>query len=231
MGKYIYESHMGGLYCTDDSMDFDDLYCDECGDSDWEVGYANTLEEAWELLKDKTDTFDDSICNTCPHNEDYDYCDEKCEEYQHSGGFSLAYVMEFLSENFDCKGQHYIYLVSRHIDGRDWVLVDCDPRGFKFGERHALPKMVCPLKQFVPTVARGFSYLLDGPCKDLKEIAVRKTYNGYIHIYECIEEMDEEYPKENWRDAASYKDKSWYGYMPKDKIKLIDEQIELQQYL
>ena len=58
MGKYIYESHMGGLYCSDEELDYESLYCDSCGDSDCEMGYANSLEEAWELLKDKTDTFD-----------------------------------------------------------------------------------------------------------------------------------------------------------------------------
>lgn len=231
MGQYIYESHMGGLYCTEYSQDFEDLYCEQCGDSDWELGYANNLEEAWKLLESNTATFDETVCDTCPHNDDYEYCDEHCEEYQHSGGYSLPFVMEFLVENFECKNLHYIYLISRHTDGKDWVLVDCDPRGFKFGERHALPKMVCPFEKYVPMMARSLTGFLDGPCKDLKEVAVRKTHNGFIHIYECIEEMDEEYPKENWKDAASYKDNSWYGYMLKDKVKLIDEQEELIKYL
>ena len=34
MGKYIYESHMGGLYCSDEELDYESLYCDSCGDSD-----------------------------------------------------------------------------------------------------------------------------------------------------------------------------------------------------
>lgn len=231
MGKYIYESHMGGLYCTDYNQNYEDLYCEECGDSDWEVGYAETLEDAWNLLKDKTATFDDSKCESCPHNEDYDYCDEKCEDYQHSGGFSLSYVMEFLAENFDCKTSHQIYLISRHNDEKGWVLVDCDPRDFKFGERHALPHTVCALEEYVPIVARNMTAFLDGPAKDIKEIAVRKTHNGFIHIYECIEEMSDWCPKENWREVASYRDNSWYGYMRKEQIKLIDEQKELEQYL
>ena len=52
---YIYESHMGGLYTSDEPLDYEDLYCDRCGDSDWLVGCAETREEAWNLLKDDTD--------------------------------------------------------------------------------------------------------------------------------------------------------------------------------
>ena len=32
---YIYECHMGGLYTSDEPLDYEDLYCEECGDSDW----------------------------------------------------------------------------------------------------------------------------------------------------------------------------------------------------
>ena len=73
---YIYESHMGGLYTSDDPLDYEDLYCEECGDSDWLVGYANTREEAWNLLKDDTDT-------------------------DGSGGWDYDYVQKFINENWD----------------------------------------------------------------------------------------------------------------------------------
>lgn len=51
---YIYQSHMGGLYTSDDVLDYEQTYCETCGDSDWLIGYAETREEAWELLKDDT---------------------------------------------------------------------------------------------------------------------------------------------------------------------------------
>ena len=73
---YIYEDHLGGLYTSDRELDFDELYCEQCGDSDWLVGYAATREEAWKLLKDDTDI------NGC-------------------GGWSYDYVQEFLNENWD----------------------------------------------------------------------------------------------------------------------------------
>ena len=120
---YIYEGHMGGLYCTDDVQDWESLYCEQCGDSDWELGYAETLEDAWKLLKDKTATFDDSKCLTCPHDEDYEYCDEHCEDYKHSGGYNLNYIMQFLVENFECDKLHYIYLISKHEEDKNYVFV------------------------------------------------------------------------------------------------------------
>lgn len=53
---YIYENHLGGgLYTSDNLLDYDDLYCEQCGDSDSYVGEADTREEAYELLKDDYD--------------------------------------------------------------------------------------------------------------------------------------------------------------------------------
>lgn len=50
---YIYENHLGGdLYTSDDLLEYEDLYCEQCGDSDRFVGEADTKEEAYELLKD-----------------------------------------------------------------------------------------------------------------------------------------------------------------------------------
>lgn len=51
---YIYKSHMGGLFVSDDELDYEQTYCETCGDSDWLIGYAETREEAGNLLKDDT---------------------------------------------------------------------------------------------------------------------------------------------------------------------------------
>ena len=50
-GLYIYESHLGGLYTSDFPLDDDFLYCDECGDHDWELGFAKNRTEARKLVK------------------------------------------------------------------------------------------------------------------------------------------------------------------------------------
>lgn len=41
---------MGGLYASEDFLDYDDLYCEECGDSDTYIGVANNAKEARKLL-------------------------------------------------------------------------------------------------------------------------------------------------------------------------------------
>lgn len=59
---YIYESHLGGgFYVSEEPIPFEDLYCEECGDSDWEVGQADTKEEAMNLLMERySDCYDES---------------------------------------------------------------------------------------------------------------------------------------------------------------------------
>lgn len=68
---YIYQSHMGGLFVSGDILDYEQTYCEECGDSDFLIGYAETREEAWNFLKDDTDI-------------------------NGSGGLDYEYVQEFL---------------------------------------------------------------------------------------------------------------------------------------
>lgn len=45
MGAYVYESHLGGLYTSDDYISPDELYCEQCGDSDLCLGCYNTFRE------------------------------------------------------------------------------------------------------------------------------------------------------------------------------------------
>ena len=52
---YIYESHLGNLYTSTYELDYDELYCEQCGDSDQLIGYATTKEGAWDLLKSDVD--------------------------------------------------------------------------------------------------------------------------------------------------------------------------------
>ena len=73
---YIYEGHLGGLYASNAYLNYEDLYCEACGDSDWLIGWATTREEAWELIKDDTDL-------------------------NGSGGWNYEYVKEFIETNWD----------------------------------------------------------------------------------------------------------------------------------
>ena len=49
---YIYESCCGSLYTSDEMLDYDDTYCETCGDSDRYIGYAKNKKEAYKLLKE-----------------------------------------------------------------------------------------------------------------------------------------------------------------------------------
>ena len=92
---------MGGFYTYDEYLDFEYLYCEECGDSDQLIGSAETRVEAWNLLKDEVDLFDPALCVGCTHNGDFDYCDNECENGMGSGGYSRSYVEDFIAANWD----------------------------------------------------------------------------------------------------------------------------------
>jgi len=228
--KYIYEGHMGGLYCSD--CEIEDTYCEQCGDSDWLIGTANTAKEAWELLKDQTDTFDDSKCDNCPHAEDYDYCDEKCEDYQHSGGYTLAYIMEFIAENFDTKkmNTHEIYLIAKAKKDPNYIFINCQPSGYKFGDAHALPNQISLSVDFVNKLARGLAFNIENAdYQTLKKIKTVTQKKKIIHIFEIYEDIPDD--KEEWNNRASYGGDGWYGYHNKNDLKLIPDQEFLREYL
>lgn len=74
---YLYQGHMNGLYLSDYQLDWDDLYCETCGDTDWEIGY---FESAIEILKYMADDIN----------------------VQGSGGYDLNHVLETISAFEDC---------------------------------------------------------------------------------------------------------------------------------
>ena len=53
--KYLYESHLGGIYVTDKKLSSKSLYCEQCGDSDWFLGTFETIKDFWELIGDECD--------------------------------------------------------------------------------------------------------------------------------------------------------------------------------
>ena len=73
---YIYESHLGNLYTSIYELDYDELYCEQCGDSDWLIGYADTKKKAWDLLTNYTDI-------------------------DGSGGYSYDYIQTFININWE----------------------------------------------------------------------------------------------------------------------------------
>lgn len=48
---WFYIGHLNGnIYATDEQQDFADLYCEVCGDSDWEIGEFESGEELKEYI-------------------------------------------------------------------------------------------------------------------------------------------------------------------------------------
>lgn len=230
---YIYESHMGSFYTSKELLDSDVTYCETCGDSDYLIGEAETIEDAWKLLKDKTDIFDSSVCENCEHKEDYDYCDNECESYEHSGGFSLKYVMEFLFEEFKTdKKPHYIYLIPKHKDGdKEYLYVNVQPKGYKFGDRHSFLSTVSLFEEFVPKLASELCIFLNSEKEDtFKKIKTVELKDKFVHIFIC-EEESEIYETEDWNNKASYQDEDWYGYINLENLKVIDEEKEILEYI
>lgn len=58
MSVYAYESHLGGLYTSDDYIPYDELYCEQCGDSDWCLGWYDTFKKFLEYNADDIDVGD-----------------------------------------------------------------------------------------------------------------------------------------------------------------------------
>lgn len=45
MMRWVYDGHLGTFYTTDKPMPQESLYCEQCGDYDWEMGGFATLED------------------------------------------------------------------------------------------------------------------------------------------------------------------------------------------
>lgn len=57
---YIYEGYMRSLFVSDEVLDYEQLYCETCGDSDTLIGYADNREDAERLLESYKDIFDEA---------------------------------------------------------------------------------------------------------------------------------------------------------------------------
>lgn len=54
---YIYESHLGGLYISNEELSLDETYCETCGDCDWLGCMADSWMDVAEYLRGKLDVF------------------------------------------------------------------------------------------------------------------------------------------------------------------------------
>lgn len=73
---FIYESHLSGLFTSDYPIDYEDLYCESCGDQDWEIGEFNSAIDFLEYFADEINV-------------------------EGTGGYDLEYVLSILDFD-DC---------------------------------------------------------------------------------------------------------------------------------
>lgn len=222
---YIYESHLGGLYATDEVQDWDTLYCDECGDSDTQLGSANTLEEAWTLIKDETDTFDDTQCQECIHNGDYDYCDNQCDAYLHSGGYSILYAMNFLSEYFaDARTSRTVYCLLFTKDSQHVGVYVRDKT-----HTHEFPQCGCPFSEYTSKVSGEviqdiiWAFEADSDdtppmsCQKIADVSVYTTTGTKII---AIAQLNDDIEKGvSWHISTGLQN-GWFAFMPVQKLVL-----------
>lgn len=90
--SYLYESHLGGLYTSDEQIDFDDLYCEECGGSDWEVGEYEDLRDLWGLVKGEASIFGTGGY-ALSHIATF-FCDKPQEELEEMDDLELLALIE-----------------------------------------------------------------------------------------------------------------------------------------
>ena len=61
MGLYIYDGHLGRFYTSEYPIPDDLLYCEVCGDYDWELGFAENRAEAKGILQSQDSYSDETI--------------------------------------------------------------------------------------------------------------------------------------------------------------------------
>lgn len=93
---YVYESHLGGLYIGFEEYDYDDLYCEQCGDSDNFVGRFDSVVD---YLKAYADDID-------------------CEDG--NGGYDINHVLDVLNQDGKISKTEAIEIVKTSRKNKRW---------------------------------------------------------------------------------------------------------------
>lgn len=213
---YIYQGHLGGLYASDEPLEYDALYCEECGDSDQLVGKAETAQEAFDLLTQ-------NIQDDCKNCEKYGKCHKEPVLCEYTGGYAFPYIMNFIAGEFPESVSMHVFVLARGKDNT--TMVNCHPQGHEWGE-HAVPSAPCIFPKYADEMALSCCGAMEEPDPEsLKKLAeVEKDGKTYV-VYEILENGRYE------KDAAWYAGNGWYGYLPKSDISLINDEKWLGEYL
>lgn len=205
---YLYRSHLGGLYTTSEPLDYDAMYCEECGDSDTEIGYFadNDAEGIWNEIKP------DNLCCIDCENKDCDYeteenCDKHSENYN-MNSCGLLYGMKFIAENINFNKYTYVYLICEDEKTGE-IYVDFEPVRKKFGQFHAIPNSFCFKKELEGKVAICLIPFVENIVKSPEKIAVIKDGKRTNIVYKCIVNRD----ADTQPDAVSWDGEGWRGWL------------------
>ena len=220
---YIYESHLGGLYTSDEALDYDYLYCEECGDSDTEVGYFqdDDFEGIWDTIKPF-----DLACIGCKDCTDNGECEMSCElllPYTNCNCYGLLYSMKFIEEIQDGK-KSYVYLICKDADTGK-IFVNFKPYGHKFGECQTIPSSFCYKQELELKVAYSLIPPVEKIIKEPEFIKKVSQKNRGCSVYECIvkKEKDEE------ENAAWYYNDGWYGWTDRSEYIPVDNEVFVKE--
>lgn len=203
---FIYECHMGGFYTSEHKLSFDEIYCEQCGDSDHLIGEADTAKEAWDLFKNDTQTRVTPNCECVCENENYNgecpYEKECFAEYDYGS------VAKFISKDFANTITEPIkmVLIYKHINYDNAIFVKSV--NFKEKEEYEFP--------ILPTLDENITlhvWNLINLNDDYVEASLRKVGTKKIDDtkYIFFEALSKE--KEKINDFR-YADGFWCGFVP-----------------
>lgn len=67
---YLYESHLNGtIFTSKEPLDWDEMYCEECGDSDTEIGDFTSFKEFYESIVNNERYFNKNRYDPFKHTE------------------------------------------------------------------------------------------------------------------------------------------------------------------
>ena len=210
---YLYRSHMGGLYATDEPLSWESLYCEECGDSDDEMGFVEdgNPEALWNAIKPER-----LACIGCPKEPD---CFEDCGKVDATGtDLGLLYCMSFIAENaVKGRGTRLRLICRRASDGK--ILVGFKQRGYKFGERHSLPSSF----RLNPELEEKIAFCLIPFGAEVKEgprrIGEARRKDGKDVFWECVVNPNPD--DEDEEEGAWFDGEGWSGWLaPEDFVPL-----------
>lgn len=228
--KYIYQSHLGGIYVTDHKLDFNTLYCEECGDYDDFLGEARTPEEAWEVLKpliyfDEDDDENDKEKNNEENNEE-----------NNVGVYNILLIMDIIETNFLSENGMYVVL--------NVTTNDRNGKMYKFTRSEDvedLPVSYCYSKECIEQVLKELfkyalyygdeGYVIDWEFNNIEKIITGDEYMYDIYIgnyYMTIKdyEDDTEITSGMRFNQAIYISDGYYGFIGEDELEH-DEHVKM----